>query len=435
MVASCKAFRERTYVTDPASDCTAPESVSAALANARLSAVSPAVAPRIESMDEPIRGIAISSETVIIGRHGNGSVEAFDARSGHRRWRWTAPNWVHNDPQIVGERVIVTYGDNGHRPPSVDRLRLFLGKREGGVAALDLASGRPLWQINLPGSVMTSAIVERGEVIVATGERMVRVFDLRSGKLTRATKSDGVVAMANPRAVAGTLVVGLSVPPGMTQYNLADLSQRWHASFPGFVEAGTNDATPAVDGTLIYTTGTQSVLGRDRFSRDALHRWPAKLRMKAGREPYRALSRQYVAAVDRCSGKLRWLRSVGVGFHVEDNRSGTPVVAHEHLLVGSPVLDEVLRIDRTGRVLWRRSIPGLAKGYVVPWREEVIAATQSGSLIRLAEASGAELGRAEIGHPILFFSPLLAGDRLIVPTQDGQVVLVDLPGLKSPDGR
>jgi outer membrane protein assembly factor BamB len=273
---------------------------------------------------------------------------------------------------------------------------------------------------------MTSPVVAGENVVVATGERRVRAYNRRNGKQVAELSLPGYSAMANPKTDSGVVVVGMSDSSALVAIDKETLKLLWAARLP-LIDHGVGDVTPAITHQLIITTGTRSLRDSERFAGDA---FAIKARMRLGLRQRQSITRQMVAAVDRCTGAVRWVRSLGVGVRVYENHSGTPVIADSGIFIGSPVLNEVLRLDLLGNVVWRTKVPGLAKGYVVVRNGSVIAATTDGRLMMLDQRSGRNVGAMSFEKQIRFFSPLVFDSVLVVATQAGGLEYVPVAPIR-----
>jgi outer membrane protein assembly factor BamB len=372
---------------------------------------------------DAIRGFVAAGGTFLVGRDVNGSLEAYNSATGARRWTWQAPNWIHNAPQVSDSTVVVTWGDN-RVVGGPDSLRRTLGSGPGGVAALRLHDGALLWKRDVNGAVMTSALVSGDTVFVITGTRRLLVLRVGTGAVLRDDSLPGVPAMANPRRFGSRAIIGLSDPPAILALDGSFATRLWYRPLPP-IEAGPSDVQPAVRGDLVVTTGTDFLFGHKLFVRDVLPRLIDRVAMRLRLRPYDAFARQYVALLQLSTGRVLWLRSFGVGHHVEQNRSGTPVLTANRILLQSPVLSEVLAIDLAGRVVWRRSLANVAKGTVALLGDRVLAAQSNGELVLFAIKDGREIQRWASAGRIAFFSPTIFMDRIVYALDDGRLATID----------
>jgi outer membrane protein assembly factor BamB len=191
--------------------------------------------------------------------------------------------------------------------------------------------------------------------------------------------------------------------------------------------------TPAIRGDTLITTSTQLVTGRDNLSIDAAALWFDKLMMRLGQRPWRPLARQWASAIDLRDGRLLWTKSLGVGHHRELNRSGTPIALPDGAVFSSFVLNELIRLNASGGVVWRTRLPGeAAKGNVAISGDSVGVAMSDGRILFVDLASGRTTSSRASSGKIAFFSPTMCDGRLLYPTEDGRLISLDSPSVARP---
>ncbi len=374
---------------------------------------------------QPIRGLLMTDSALFIGRDGDGTVERHEARTGEVRWSVRLPNWVHSAPVIAGDKLVATYGDNFPVVDSTGKNRMIVGRGDGGIVALRHTDGTIVWRYESRGAVMTRALVIGDTVLAVTGDRRLLALDAATGRDLWHVDAGGIGSMASPLIVGRSVIVGLSDPQSIAAFDLDTHRLRWRALIGERVR-GTGDVTPAIVGDTLISTSTQLVGGNEFLSLDVIPFWPRKVLMRIGVIPWRPLARQWSVGVSLSDGRVLWSTSLGVGFHRELNRSGTPEATPDGVVFSSYITNEVIRLSASGRVLWRTRTPGdAAKGNVLVVGDSVAVALSDGRLTFLQLRDGrVTSSRASAGR-IGFFAPLLCDGRLTYPTEEG--ILVSLP--------
>jgi len=136
-----------------------------------------------------------------------GILHALESDSGQEKWQADLGSPIHHSPAYCGGSVVAaTMSPRGEvvaleassgkvlwrfRParrggfaasPAVYRGAVYLGDRGGGFCALDLATGRPIWQIDLGAPILQSASVRAGKVAVAAEDLVPRLVSAADGK-------------------------------------------------------------------------------------------------------------------------------------------------------------------------------------------------------------------------------------------------------------
>jgi outer membrane protein assembly factor BamB len=372
----------------------------------------------------PIRGYLIEDSTVVLGRDMDGTVERHALPEGSLRWRARVPNWVHNAPAVVGTSVIVSYGDNiPVVSPAGDSL-LIVGRDSSGIAAFAVADGTLRWQHATRGAVMTRVVAIADTILAVTGGRALLALDAASGRVLWEIDVGGIGSMATPLLHGRTLVLGLSNPQSVAAVDLDKRAVQWRALIGEHVR-GSGDVTPAVLGDTLFTTATQLITGRDMLTLEFAPYWFPKVLMRFGVRPYKNLARQWVTGVSLTDGRVLWSRPVGVGYHRELNRSGTPIAVSDGIIFSSFVTNEVFRIGADGTTRWSTRLPAVAaKGNSAVIGDTVIVALADGRLVSLDAGTGRVVGLRQSAGAVAFFAPLSCRGRLWYPTEDGRMVAV-----------
>jgi outer membrane protein assembly factor BamB len=285
----------------------------------------------------------------------DGSVWALEARTGARRWRMAtrAPipfPWGHES----GDYYISS-------PAYVTGVTVF-GAGDGGVYAVDAATGNVKWRAQTGGRIRASPAVVGGRVFVGAFDGRIYCFDLATGAPRWRYETAGAALnsgdfgfdrrsiQSSPSVANGVVYVGardgflyaLDAASGTLRWRF-DHQVSWVISSPavadGMIYAGSSDGhfVQAVDST-----------GKEL--------WRAKTDAGVWSSPSVAGSMVYVGdgagrlhAYDRKTGAERWVFRTGSGIY------SSPALQGELLVVGSTD-GSVYGVRATGGLPVRRAV-------------------------------------------------------------------------------
>lgn len=294
------------------------------------------------AIDGPVRAsTAIAGGLVMIGAHRTGALEVLDLATGAVRWTARLPNWVHQDPVTDGRILAVGFGDNegsmGGRTPS-------------GVAAFDLASGRPLWTAFDETSVMTSAVLSDSTISYASAAGVLRIRRLDTGDLLFERQLPGGVIMAPPALRGDSMLVSLDNNRVCLLLPITRTTA-WCTSFPGMRKVG--HAAPTLVGDLVIANGL--VLLRDLSLKEFLaQRWDDQLKLLWNAfGPDAPEIGQRNVGLDLATGRVRWRGPLAPHLReVLGHTSGTATIADSIAVTVMPYSDSLVAfspVDGTTR--------------------------------------------------------------------------------------
>jgi outer membrane protein assembly factor BamB len=274
-------------------------------------------------------------------------ISAFDEKNGSRLWRF--------DPQPK-DADDATYGGG----IAVTDDRVYIGTGYGQVLALDAATGKPVWRVDVAAPIHSPPTVAAGRVFVVTVENELNVL----------AASDGRKLWTHN---------GLPEPAGLA-----------------------GGASPAIAGDVVvvpYSSG-------EIFA----------LRIENGRTLW--------------SDSLAAAQPVGALSSLADIR-GAPVIDRDRVLAISHS-GLMVSIDlRTGDRIWEQDIGGVHAPwvagdfiYVLSASAELLCLTRADGRVRWAVALPQWDNEAKKKDPIFWSGPILAGDRLIVISSEGEAISV-----------
>lgn len=389
-------------------------------------------------------------------RRGASSAPALE----HPALSWRAEvgiqGWL-NSPLVVGGTVLVPSSGRAHNAPDPG----------DGLVAIDRRSGRRLWFAHLGGDA-NGAAADKTRAYVSSDDGHLRAIELETGKVLWQQPGKGKV-YAHPLLVGGQVVVG-DAGGYLRAFDAETGTPRWAVQLSGAIRGGAS-----ADERTIYAvseTGELAALSLDGklVYRKVLKRPPWD--GKGPDEPVQAYSPPIVAgpalivpfardtyytdrpallAVARKNGTSQWMaRGPGEWGNVRS----TPALVGDLLVYAEPYSGDVVAVSSTnGRVVYRRTVgscyfpqwssPAAASDVVYVMRFDgvihALRATDGKSLWRFyvgdSKRAGSEVppeldggGACEwgvpTGHPA--YSPLaVAGDgTLLAGTHEGYLYAI-----------
>ncbi len=373
-----------------------------------------------------LASVAVAGNQVFVGAHGNGEFDVLTLDSGKVGFRIRVPNWIHHEPVVTPELVIVAFGNNednlhGDAPG--------FGSSPSGIAAYDRRTGIERWRRYTLGSAMTSPVVY--DSIVATISTTPEAVGWRvtDGKELWRTTLPSFAPMGNPLLLDTLMFFGLE------HATICRLDVRTgrglfcHDEGNPIGVGGGHASVLSSTGTILLHASDQGVLlgerireGRWGFALVSLLRFPgANGERGAGHEF--TLSEQVLLGLEPLTGRERWRVRLGIGPFDDDagHIAGTPVVVNGVAYVPSPVSGRVyaVRAD-SGRVLWWADVH-TARGSVLVTRGVVLAATRDSTLVVLDASTGRERCRERLPGLSDRAGPTLAGETGIMTFRNGVV--------------
>jgi len=257
-------------------------------------AASPAPAPAAPSvwsveLETPVwAGLAHAAGSLYVGGE-DGVLRRLEAATGRQEWSVPLGGAIRSRPVVVGERVHVfsddgelhalatadgaavwrarlTPGGVARTPPGHEGSRydhyasavtpsrdaLFVGLHQGGVAALDPATGDERWRFDLGDAVTSTPSLAGGRLYFGSFDGHVYALDAGTGALLWSRDTGGAVP-SSPLVTAGLVVVGsrsydllgldaATGEPVWTLYNWFSWVESSAVEAGGVAYVGTSDA-------------------------------------------------------------------------------------------------------------------------------------------------------------------------------------------------
>lgn len=319
--------------------------------------------------------------------------------------------------------------------PTISGTTIYAASAEGRVKAIDIDSGKVLWEKQLEQPVSGALTSDSGRLYFGTRNGEVVALDQENGDVAWHARVSSEV-LAAPQLNSG-LVVVQSVDGALTALDRFTGEQKWiyASSQPALTLRGTG--TPRTIEPVSFAGFANGRLAAFD-NRNGQQLWDIRVAIPTGRtevEQLVDLDGQPVLTED---GRL-FVTSYNGKIMALDARSGQPIWQREESSYLTPTLvgdflftvnakSDVMALDaNTGRVLWQQdALEGrsLTSPLFVDGR---IALGDYQGYIHLLDAKSGELaGRAHVGGDGVSVAPVTDGKRLFTLSNAGELVAYDL---------
>lgn len=348
----------------------------------------------------------VSGNTLYIGNN-KGYITAIDIPSGRIMWERHVSNPVMSAPLLYGNTVIVGEG-NEDSPQSG---QLYVGSGINALIALDQRSGANVWQQSLAGSAMPTAAIVDGTLVHHNGAGWFTALDPATGQQKYAVNLHSEASMTAELPI-GSAVATVGVQDNAAfLINVADGKILWRTAFPSQA-SGLGDCPQVSDGTLILGDYLMPASG------DYV--------------PVLGPAVQHAYALDAKSGQKLWDVALEKGTVPIRNEAAVPLLSSGTLYFGSAISPVMHALDaRTGRVLWTHKAKGPVKGGVVTTGGQIFFGDLAGYLWALDARSGKVIGSKKMGSGFNVGSPILVGRTLIQGSRVGTVYAVPIDDIRN----
>lgn len=334
----------------------------------------------------PVRSSAAVVDGVLYVGSDAGGLHAVDVATGRPMWRYRAGAAVSGSPAVAGDLVLVTDASST-------------------LHAVGVTDGAPRWQVRTGPTVpfpwgregwdyfASSPVPVRDLVVFGAGDGKVRAVELTTGAVRWSFATGGRIR-STPAISGETVYVG-SADGHLYAIDLASGEERWRFATEGAsldaAEFGFDRRT--VQGTPVVADGTVFVGGRDAN----------------------------LYAVDAATGSLRWSSNDGTTAWVV---SAPAVFEHRvYETRSSSGLVRALDVE-SGEELWRTELGGFVFVSPVVVGELLYAASEAGDLAALDRMSGEIRWTLPLGGPV-YASPVVLDGVLYIGADDGIVRAVE----------
>ena len=332
--------------------------------------------------------------------------------------------------------------------PAIHNDVVYVANREGEVEALSLENGDTLWETDVrenpafwPWETTESAklsggiLQAYGKIFVGSEHGYLTAIDRETGEIVWRKTMPGEV-LAKPAAGDGLIFVNLGSGKLLAVHPDTG-EERWsfEQEVPPLTLRGQSSPTVANGGVLLgLETGKLSVL----ISENGYSAWSAEIASPKGASEFERLvdvdtqaliSGPYayaiayngnLAAVDIRSGNVVWKREYSSYRDLSMDSQSIYVVDSDGVVYG---LDKTSGIERWSQPAlrgWYLTGPTVAGQYLA-------LGDQEGNLHWLDKETGELVSREDFDSSGFFIEPVVAGDKLILYTRDGEVSAVKIP--------
>ncbi|HEY1976083.1 MAG TPA: PQQ-binding-like beta-propeller repeat protein [Candidatus Baltobacteraceae bacterium] len=355
---------------------------------------------------------AVVANTVYIGNNG-GTLYALDLRTGAVRWRYHAATALMSNPLVWNGLVIA--GEGNQQWVWGDRFHeIVVGTKENALLALDAASGRLRWRLNLAGTAMPTGAIVAGTLIQHNG----------AGLLTLADPADGSVRytldLRSGANMSAILPVGDDrfATSGAFENRVEERAARngaliWTRSLRK-EDWGLADCPFATDGRALFCDYVAPAPGTSNV-------------YHAGRNAV-----EHAVALSTGDGRIAWDTPLESGPVPVWNRAAIPLIAGDTLYVGaanSPFVHAIRTSD--GRVRWRVRVHGPVKSGIARKDGVLYFGDFGGYLWAVDARTGKVIGTKNAHTQFNVGSPVIVGNSLIVGSNTGAVIAMPLDDVRS----
>jgi outer membrane protein assembly factor BamB len=348
---------------------------------------------------------------LFVATNGDG-LFALDYRTGRVRWRFKADNDVMSAPLIDRGIVIISSGDQEPRvwdPPHY----VVAGTGPSTVYGIDERTGRERWHLRLPGTGMPTGVIFGDEFVHLDGSGTLLALDVQTGRVRWRTNVGSSAFMSEGVNLDdGTMLFSGGFPNAVYRVRASDGHVIWRRRFAD-CEAGFTDQPLAADDRRVYGAYLKLQTNDPRCFGVA------------------AAGVENAYALDLRSGELLWERVLSRGAVPSRNEGAIPLVHDGVLYIGSNVAAQMHALDAaTGRVLWRRNVSGAVKGGSVAIDGTLFFGDLSGRIWALDAARGTVRGVREERAHFNVGSPIVVNRTLIIGAADGTVLAIPLESVR-----
>jgi outer membrane protein assembly factor BamB len=332
--------------------------------------------------------------------------------------------------------------------PAIHNDVVYVANREGEVEALSLENGDTLWETDVrenptfwPWETTESAklsggiLQAYGKIFVGSEHGYLTALDRETGEIVWRKTMPGEV-LAKPAAGDGLIFVNLGSGKLLAVHpDTGEERWRFEQEVPPLTLRGQSSPTVANGGVLLgLETGKLSVL----ISENGYSAWSAEIASPKGASEFERLvdvdtqaliSGPYayaiayngnLAAIDIRSGNVVWKREYSSYRDLSMDSQSIYVVDSDGVIYG---LDKTSGIERWSQPAlrgWYLTGPTVAGKYLA-------LGDQEGNLHWLDKETGELVSREDFDSSGFFIEPVVAGDKLILYTRDGEVSAVKIP--------
>lgn len=319
-----------------------------------------------------------------------GDVVALDVSTGKELWEVDLSD-IHDERSFWDNRIPALLSGG----PVAALNKIFIGSEDGKIYALDAKSGKLIWQGNIKGEIITAPAVDASIVIVNSTSGIMKAFNAESGeelwKVEQSVPALTLRGISSPVIASGGVLIGTS-KGGVTVYLLDKGQQGWTTEI-GEPAGSTElervidvDSSPVIFGDKVYAV---SSLGN-------------------------------LAAIELKSGRVLWKRQYS---------SYRQIAVHRNTIFLTNLRGHVYAIDRISGIerwsnltLSNRSVTGPA---VI--NDYIVVGDFEGYLHWLDQETGKIITRHKVDSSSIPSTPTVVDNILYSQSEDGVLQVIEVP--------
>ncbi|KAA5804831.1 PQQ-binding-like beta-propeller repeat protein [Alkalicaulis satelles] len=352
------------------------------------------------SRDRRVRARPVITDGVVYAMDAEGRVSARDLDTGSERWR----KHVRDDRSAsAGGSWVPFTGGSGHPPTfggsiGYDSGRIFAHTGGRFLVALDASTGEELWRRRALTPYHSAPTISEGRVLVTTDDNELLALDASNGEVMWSHRS--IAETARVLATPSPAVLGETVIAPYSSGEVAALRA------PNGRELWTEALTRA--GGLTPMSSINDIAASPVILGDRVY----------------AMSHSGVmAALDLRTGERSWTLPAG-GVH-------TPAVAGDYIFLVTTEAQLVAINRHEGEVVWltqlrqfeneRRRRNRVAWAGPVLAGDRLVLASSQGELAIVDASNGEITATRNLGDPV-FAAPVIAAETVVVVTNNGRLI-------------
>jgi len=319
-----------------------------------------------------------------------GDVVALDVSTGKELWEVDLSD-IQDERSFWDNRIPALLSGG----PVAALNKIFIGSEDGKIYALDAKSGELLWQGNIKGEIISAPAVDSGIVVVNSTSGIMKAFNAENGeelwKIEQAVPALTLRGNSTPVIASGGVLIGTS-KGGVTVYLLDKGQQGWTTEI--------GEPTGSTELERVIDVDSSPVVFGDRV--------------------YAVSSLGNLAAIELKSGRVLWKRQYS---------SYRQIAIYRNTIYLTNLRGHVYAIDRiNGIERWSNSTlsnrnvtgPAVIDDYVVVGDFE-------GYLHWLDQETGEIVTRHKVDSSGIHSTPTVVDDVLYSQSEDGALQVIEVP--------
>ncbi|MBV8432692.1 MAG: PQQ-binding-like beta-propeller repeat protein [Candidatus Eremiobacteraeota bacterium] len=357
---------------------------------------------------------SVAGETILFANNDH-KLYAMDAATGHLLWVASADSQLMSQPIYAGGSVFVGAGNSDAAiwaPP----FYKLIGDKQNDLLAFDLATGKQLWRMQLPGSGMPTPALVGQTLVHANGAGLVYAVAPKDGAYRWRSYLGSDADMSQVLDGGdGRLYAAGGYPNAVFALDARNGALLWRYFF-GTYDGALSDCPLASDNNALYGMYVRQLAP-----------------MQTPYVPFGRPAEQHVYSLDKRTGALRWDRLLPrvSGIIPAYNESAIPLLYAGTLYDGSAIAPVVSALDpRTGAVKWQVHVNGAVKGGIAARDGVLYFGDLAGYLWAVDARTGLIVGNVKTDTTFNVGSPIVLNDSLVIGSHTGATIAIPLRAIR-----